>query len=202
MIDFNRKNVWAHIKHVGFADALKESVCKIFSIPRNLAYGTNDQKNTLTKIKWTDIKDFLPEYKKTRENYAKIFITIRELLEIFGTDVCRKFDDNCHIKSAYSSILQYNPDIGIICDMRFDNEFEFFNKFKNDNLEFKIWFVKLSRDTFKSNSISEQGLPGINESRYDLVVDNRNITVLEKNDLVINFFIEKGVLSKTGVSKE
>lgn len=201
MLTFKEKNVWPHIKHVGFADALKDSVCKLFSIPRELIYGTDAQKNTLTKIKWTDIKAFLPEYKKTEENYAKIYLSVRELMEIFGTDVCRTFDYNCHIESGYKSLLRDNPDIGIICDMRFDNEFEYFDKIKEENPEFKIWFVKLKRQPFKSTSTSEQGLPGIDDSRYDLIISNENIGIDKKNEIIINFFIKQGVLSKTGVEK-
>lgn len=200
MVSFKEKNVWTHVKHVGFADILKNSVCDLFSIPRELAYGTNDQKNSLTHIKWKDIKDFLPEYKKTRENYAKEFLSIRELLEIFGTDVCRKFDDNCHIKSGYASLLESNPDIGIICDMRFDNEFEYFDQIKK-NSKFEIFFIKLKREAFKSEALSEQGLPGIDEGRFDLVVDNRNISVIEKNEIIIDYLIDKGVLSKSSVER-
>jgi len=207
MINFKEENVWAHVKHVSFADALKESICRLFSIPKEQVYGTNEQKNTLTDIKINDIWNLLPDFKKEELTKTQAeFITTRQLMEIFGTEVCRSFDNNCHIKSAYNSILESDAEIGIIPDMRFENEFLFFEKLREEKPDgLNVILIKLNRENYKSdsksNAKSEQGIPEVDDTRYDLVLHNEGLSVLQKNEEIIKFLIHKGVLSSVGISR-
>ena len=204
MIEFKQKNIWPHIKHVSFADALKESIIKLFGVKRELIYGSNDDKNTFTNIQWDDAFPFLTQERAIKlEHKSGTNLTIRELCQVFGTDICRAFDSDCHLKSAVNALAIDKPSIGFCPDGRFDNEFLFFDKPEAKSLlrNTKVWRVKFTRNSSTHNPPGEQGLPEIDESLYDLVIHNKVLTVLEKNEIFINFFIEKGVLPKSGVSR-
>lgn len=212
MIDFKSKNVWPHIKHASFADALKDSIVKLFSVDRKLIYGTDDDKNTITHIEWKLVLPFLSEdrirnierkWLASNKPFPK-YLTIRELCQVFGTDMCRSIDENCHLRSAVSSLIKDNPTIGFICDGRFENEFFYFDSPEAKKLlgDTKVWRIKYTRNSSPDNPPGEQGLPDVPEDRYDLVIDNRNISVLEKNDILINFLIKNDVLSAKAVTKE
>lgn len=211
MIDFKSKNVWPHIKHSSFADALKESIIKLFGVERKLIYGTDDDKNTSTHIKWTDVWAFLSEARQTSlkkkwlsNNQTPTYLTIREMCQVFGTDICREVDQNCHLRSGVKQLLLDKPTIGYIADGRFENEFFYFDTPEAKKLlgGTKVWRIKYTRNSSADNPPGEQGLPDVPEDRYDLVIDNRNMSVLEKNEILINFLIKNDVLSAKAVAKE
>lgn len=202
MVEFKQKNVWAHIKHNSFADALKESIIRLFGISRDLIYGTDEDKNTLTHIMWDDVFPLLTQERAIKNAHkAGTALTIRELCQVFGTDMCRAIDENCHLRSAVQQSILDNPEVGYIPDGRFANEFFYFdtNEAKGLLKGTKVWRVKYTRNSHPDNPPGEQGLPEVDNSLYDLVIDNHNMTTLEKNEIFINFFIENGVLCKTGV---
>lgn len=193
MLRFFKQNVWAHVKHSSFADALKNSCSQLFGIPLKLMFGTNEDKETKTHIQWESLHKLLPQHAhKTGP------MSVRELLEVFGTDICREFDENCHVASAEYSLHLANPTIGIIPDGRFANEFEHFEK-KRDNGNDYIHLIKLTRNPHKSSAKSENGLSSISDDRYNLVIDNQDITVNEKNAILIDYLVNNGVLSNSGV---
>lgn len=210
MVDFKSKNIWPHIKHASFADALKNSIVNLFGINRKLIYGTDDDKNTLTTVEWKSVLPFLSEdrYRNIERKWIALnkpfpkYLTIRELCQVFGTDICRSMDENCHLRSAVSALLKDSPTIGFICDGRFENEFEYFDSEEAKKLlgKTKVWRIKYTRNSSIDNPPGEQGLPEIDNSRYDLVIDNANgMSVLEKNAIFIDFFIKQGVLSSGGI---
>lgn len=195
MVGFMKKNVWAHIKHTNFADALKKSCAQLFGIDEKLMWGTNEDKESKTHIQWESLHKLLPQYIDRTGP-----MSVREILEVFGTDICREFDINCHIRSAKHALDVVNPTIGVIPDGRFYNEFEYFeNLKKNSKGGPKILLIKHKRKPHKSSAKSENGLDGIDDSRFDLVLDNVDLSVNEKNGLLIDFLIEQGVLSEAGV---
>lgn len=206
LLDFFRKNVWDYVKHASFADALKESVARIFSIDLNLIYGSEKDKNTETHIKMSDIIQFIPEDRRAHyQDKGHKYATVRKLLEIFGTDICRALDDECHIRSAHTALELANPEIGIIQDGRFENEFYYSQEERDRNaksgVEPCVHLIKLRRRPYQSSAPSEAGLPTIDESLFDLVVPE-DLTMAEKNNFVIEYLTNKGALSKSGVHIE
>lgn len=213
MVEFKRRNVWQHIKHSSFADALKNSIVSLFSIDKKLIYGTDEDKNTLTHIRWADaFKLMSPERVAKIQSHHRTFeglglkppefLTIRELCQVFGTDICRTLDLKCHLRSAVSTLLTDNPTVGYIPDGRFENEFEYFDSEEAKKLlgKTKVWRIKYTRNSSVDNPPGEQGLPEIDNSRYDLVINNSNgMSVLEKNAIFIDFFIKQGVLSSGSI---
>ena len=207
IMEFKQNEVWPYIKHVNFADALKNAVIELFSIPRELVYGTDVQKNTLTHIRWSDVLHMATDYRH-RQLADKLgnFMTVRELLQFFGTDICRSFDKNCHIRSAFTKLMNSDTEIGCIPDGRFENEFEFFDlpetRAALEAKGTKVWRIKLKKNIHPNNPPGEQGLPEISEDRYDLVLHNEEMPVLEKNLHFINFLLSKEVISPIGLARQ
>ena len=202
IIKFMEDNFWQHVRHFSFASNFKDSLSKIFSIDRNMLYGSNEDKNKETHIPWDNM---LPLLSKKRYEELKIHagkkMTGRQLMQVFGTDICRQIDEPCHIRSTFNFAQSVNPDIAIFPDGRFEDEFEFFENLRNTQNEYKVWLIKLKRMKFKSNDPMEQGAAGIDESRYDLVIDNENLPIVEKNEILINFLLKNNVLSSTNIER-
>ena len=202
IIDFMRQHFWANVRHFSFATQFKDALSKIFSIDRNCFYGTNDQKNQETHIEWNNILPLLSpkRFEELKHNAGKK-VTGRQLMQVFGTDICRAIDEPCHIRAAFQAAKEADPDIAIFPDGRFEDEVEFFDNLKKSQSEYKVWLIKLKRMKFKSNDPMEQGAAGIPDSRYDLVIDNENMTTLEKNEKLVNFLVKRGVLSPTNIER-
>jgi len=92
---------------INFADKLKDIVCDLFRIPRELM-DTTEGKNT----------------------YIKQFdLTVREILQRFGTEVARNIYEDIWVWNL-QQIIRDHIDTDIICvsDMRFPNEYEMMKK--------------------------------------------------------------------------
>lgn len=200
LAQFVEENFWPHVKHAPFAYELKRAVANLFGLNYNTLNGTNEDKDKFTHIKWGDLAKTCNGNvaRHVRENkLGDTFMTHRELLEQFGTTICRGLDDECHVRSAYNNLKNRNPTIGIISDMRFPNELAFDPTSIIPDIE-SITRIKFTRDPYQSDAVSERSLDALDESKFDLVVPP-DLTVHDKNELVINFLIEKGVLLKGGV---
>ena len=202
IIDFMKQNFWGHVRHFSFATQLKESIINLFSIDRKALYGSNDDKNKETHLLWDNVLPMLsPErYDQLKHNSGKK-MTGRQIMQIFGTDICRAMDKSCHIRSAFTAAKEANPDIAIFPDGRFEDEFEYFENLKKAQSEYKVWLIKLKRMKIKSDDPMEQGAAGIKDSRYDLVINNENMTTLDKNEKLIDFLTSRGVLLSYNIER-
>lgn len=189
-----------YVNHVGFADELKRVCANQFGLTYSKLVGSNEEKNEFCHIKWKDIAKLLSTAKK--KEYKEFidgdkFMTNRQFMEVLGTDIFRKIYPDCHINSAYTRLQLLNPDIALITDCRFVNEFEFFEKVT----DYDVVKIRLKRNPYKSNVESEVGLDEIDESRFDLVVPE-DMPLIDRNNMVIKFLIEKGVLSSSNIKAE
>lgn len=196
---FKRTYCDKYVNHVGFADQLKLTCANLFQLDYKKITGTNAQKQELCDITWGNIYKTLSS--SNVKNIKKIYgqqepeslLTNRQFMEIFGTLVCREIKEDCHVLSAYNRIKLMDSEIVINTDCRFYNEFCIFEKDPD------VIKIRLLRDTEKSNAPSERGLDGVDESRFDLVIDNRDMSMQEKNNKIIDFLISKNVLSKKDI---
>lgn len=199
-LEYKNRYTNAYINHVGFADELKRTAAQQFGLNYNKLIGTDDEKNEKCHIKWCNMAKLLPPAKKKEFKEfidADKFMTNRQFLEVLGTDIFRTIYEDCHINSAYKKLCALSPDIAILPDCRFANEFEFFEKITDH----EVIKIKLSRNPFKSTVASEVGLASIEDSRFDLVAPE-DMSLPDRNNLVINYLIERGVLSSTNIKAE
>ena len=176
---------------------LKEVSANLFGLNYSELIGSNEDKNKNSPIKWESVYNlFNNKTKKTLSevyDVNKEYMTNREWLEVYGSHICRKIKEDCHALSAYKKIKSLKSEIVINTDCRFENEFLLFEKDPD------VLKIKLQRDEFNSPAESERGLDEIDLTRYDLVVNNKNLSVKEKNEIIIDFLISRDVLSRKNI---
>ena len=118
-IEYASRTVWPYVKSFSFADPLKVIAIELFGLTMEQCYGTDENKNTPINIKWENMPS---SEDKTG------FMTAREFLQSFGTDVCRKIKDNIWVESCISRMLTSGTELAIVTDIRFPNEVEAIQK--------------------------------------------------------------------------
>lgn len=163
----------ASVKIYNFADLLKNDICiNILGLTYDQCYGTDEQKNELTNNYWDNNQ-----------------LTAREVMQIIGTDIFRKMQLNVWADATIKKIQKENPDLAIIADCRFPNEVEAIKNVGGN-------IIKLNRNPFNSNHASEIALDAnqFNQSKFDLVVFNENLTIPQQTYAVLKFLTNKGIL--------
>lgn len=168
-------------KRIGLADKLKDICSKVFSIPRQDMDNPSLKETpfeTPIKITNTNILDLLEiafndgfvfDLEKTTLEVCKIFYgknltSIREMLQIVGTDIYRVFvkDDIWldYVKKFFDPMSRI-----VVTDARFKNERDFLKK--NGAI---LVLIKREGQVSQSNHISENQLG--QDSDYDVIIKN------------------------------
>jgi len=179
--------MWPYVKTYAYADMLKAVAVNVFGVPEEWVNGTDEDKRRLTNIKWKDMCAMLPPKKiasiKKSEKYDTK-MTVREFLQYFGTNVCRRIYGDCWVESCFRRIDMEIPDLAIITDCRFRNEVMAAKKKKA-----KI--VKLERSPFKDMHDSEVDLDKMSNNNFDLIIPP-DVTIREKNQLILEHMYSWG----------
>lgn len=196
-LDLNRRDenfvnwasncLWPYVKLYSYADFLKLFSVLVFNIPEKLVYGNDEDKNQLIHIRWKDMCNVLPPRKVSEIKKAGTFtsrMTVRQFLQYFGTEVCRKIYGECWTQSCLRQILVDGPALAIIQDCRFPNEVKEAKKY-----DAKV--IKLERSPYKDLHDSEIGLDKMHNSSFDLIVPP-DVTIKEKNQLILDVLYEWG----------
>jgi hypothetical protein len=172
--EYASRKIWPFVKLYSFAEYLKETSINFFGLDRACVYGTNEQKNKPTTIKWATIKKFMKEsyYEKTG------FMTHREFMEFFGTDICRAILPSCHSQSCLKLIKEEAPQYAIIIDCRFEDELEAVKEAGGIS-------VRLTRTLGEENKSKAEQINGLSPKKFTINIDNANMTINEKNDAIL-----------------
>jgi hypothetical protein len=126
-------HVWEYIKPFSVAAVLKDVLVNLFGVADECIYGTQEQKLQPTHLRWEN----MPGVFTNKDEYSALSgfsvlgsivyhepgpMTGRELLQYFGTDICRRMYDNIWIDSCLANIRKSNTKLAVIDDVRFDNE--------------------------------------------------------------------------------
>ena len=183
-----------------FADVLKKQVCiNIMGLSKEQCYGTDEEKNSLTKFKWENLPDDIRYFDKTEvekirvigetdeyENFSNLrkgFMTAREVMQVVGTDIFRNyFDSGIWVDATLRNIFQDKKNITLISDVRFPSEV-------NAIIKNGGYIVRLTRNICEQdNHPSETALDDYNfvnlERTY--IVDNERIGIDKQNQIVID----------------
>jgi len=157
-----------------FADPLKKMCIEIFGLTHDQCYGTDDQKNEYVDCKWPD--------------NGKI-MSAREVKQYIGTNVFRKMQHNVWAGATIRKIQDENLPLALIADCRFPNEVE---AVKNAG----GLVIKLNRNLYNSSHESETALDEdrYDQSNFDFVIDNKDLSIEDKNELIYSFLKVKRVL--------
>ncbi len=192
--------IWPYIKLYHFADALKEVCTAMFGLTYDQVYG--NMKHTRTRLKWEnmpgvitpeqakkagkegpyDFEEFFKEIGVTVR--PKAYMTSREVMQFVGTEIFRKIDDNIWINLLMEKIKADSPLIAIIADVRFANEALAVKE--ADGI-----LINLTRVAEDDSHASETGLDDFTD--FDLVVDNKDLSIKSSNDRVLEFLCQKGI---------
>ena len=172
-----RDNVWPHVKPYSFADKLKQFLIDVFGLSYEQCYGTDDEKNSLTEVKWADWPlEVIKKYKPKSQ-----FMSGRELMQVFGTDLIRRLVPNAWVDACVRQIQKDAPEIALISDCRFPNEVEALQK-----VDGKV--IYLTRNPFNDKHDSEVALDPdkFDHSKFDAVLDNKDMSIGEQNKAVFS----------------
>ena len=160
-------------KIYNFADPLKQDICiNILGLSYDQCYGTDDQKNELVDCYWDNKQ-----------------LTAREVMQMVGTDMFRAMQRNVWSHATIRKIKQENTSMAIIADCRFPNEVEAIKDAGGI-------VVKLNRNPYNSDHSSEVALDPdrYDNSLFDLVINNQDMTINEQNQYLLTFLQNKGIL--------
>lgn len=181
----NSRNLGLSNKIYSFADPLKQDICiNILGLTYEQCYGSDEHKNTLTDILWEDMPDYNKSFKVSG------YMSGREIMEHVGTNIFRKIKTNVWVDATINKIKKENLDLAIIADCRFPNEVESIQTAGG-------YVIRLDLDPFGSVSNSERALDKdvYDWNKFNLVVQNTVMTLDEKNNTILRFLSDKGILS-------
>lgn len=187
MKDFLRENVSPFIKQYSFADKLKEACIELFGFKDEWCYGTDEQKNTITHIKWDDIpgvlsKDFEDKYGNVGsiEYGFKVksgYMTAREFMQHFGSNVMRRIYEPIWINATINQIKKDEPMLAVIVDVRFPNEVKAIKE--QNGLVIRLTRSPFPDDKHESEIALDKDV--YDWKNFDYILDNSDMSVDEKN---------------------
>lgn len=173
------------IKNYKFATPMKEFVIDVLGLDPELVYGTQADKQTPTHIKWEDFPGIITnkhlynsirkhvdrkfsEHSKFRTKFALEyhepgFMTVREVLQWFGTEIVRKMHGSAWVDATMNKIQRESPKFALVSDARFLNEFDAIKKAGGA-------LIKLTRNTSPSEHASE--LDFNRYTNFDYIINN------------------------------
>jgi len=163
-----------------FADPLKQFCIDNLGLSNAQCYGTDDDKNSLTKYEWCH----LPPEIKERYSPDNEYMTARQVMQVFGTDVMRDFfSDTIWVDGALA--MKDNKFIAFIADVRFESEVHSLMSLPNS------YMIRLDRQVADDCHSSETALDDFDFTQFGdrvLHIDNQDMTIHEKNKIALSFF--------------
>lgn len=210
MDEFKAKYLDKYVKVYSFADILKKDICiGVLGLSYEQVFGTDEQKNSLTKIKWSQCpgvittpfyNDDLPSEEvigRLGKYYEKFdgviyheegYMTAREVMQYVGTEIFRRMVPNCWADATIRRIQSDGAAIALICDCRFVNECDAVHD--NDGI-----IIRLTRNSeSKDAHLSEIALDDY--ANFDVIIDNSNMTIAESNQEIYNMLVSLGLVEE------
>lgn len=191
-------NVWGFIKKFSCADYLKRFCVDVLGLSNESVYGTNDQKNQPTHLRWEDMP--VPVYQKDNilyyghdwqgKGYEKRGqMTGREVMEYFGTNIVRKMNSDSWANALGVSLDRYASVHKLVKDIRFENEVDVIHSRDGKVIRFTRTTPVAAKNKTESNIALD------NYSGFDAVIDNQNCTMEEMFGKLIEVLMDFGWFS-------
>ena len=177
-------------KIYSFADPLKQKICiDLLGLTEAQCYGSDEDKNSLTKLRWKDMPGYDISWTWDQDYDASGFMTARQVMEFVGTRIFRQMKTDIWVEATLKEIKRDNLDLAIIVDARFPDEVDAI-------LNSDGYVVRLTRNPFNSNAEPEIALDPYKYdwNKFSVIIDNEDITIDQKNELIKRFLINKGIL--------
>lgn len=204
-VEFAQKQIWQYIKRYSFGDALKRNIINLYGVSVDQCYGTNDQKDTETAITWKDITKVMGLGKTRKimksmglphsvnrsgdkEDPINRYLTARQLMQVYGTDICRTIDPECWFRCTMNNVLGEKVPIAVIEDARFPNEIDGVDSLANA-YDIDVKTIRCERDLFGDTHHSETALDDY--ENFDLRIPHE-CELDEKHELILAALREWG----------
>lgn len=189
--------IWPIVKGYNFADSLKDLCMGLLGLTYEQCYGTDEQKNSLTKLRWENMPGFLSKDEAdimiSKCSDRECRMTAREVLQYVGTDIFRRMYESVWTDSVLNEIEQDQPEVAVIGDCRYLNEVEAVKS--RGGL-----VVRLTRDSGSGDShCSEIDLDSYDG--FDYIIDNKNLSIEESNNRLLEFLIEQNIVNRNFLGK-
>lgn len=201
--DFYGNDIIKNLEHnmcavqiYSFADKLKQFCHEVLGLTYDQVYGDDIAKSSLTHLRWEDMPGVISNEQlwiylkrlKLSQPIDELLVyhnpgpmTAREVMQYFGTGICRKMYSNVWIDACLRQIKKDDCVYALIADCRFINEAQAVQAAGGKVFKF------LRRPFPDDNHASEIDM--INYEA-DAVIDNRDMTVDQKNDEVLKVLKE------------
>lgn len=211
-------NLWPTVKQYNFADTLKRDVCiNILGLTYEQCYGSDEEKNSPTKLKWEDMPGVVTENlsemmeivngtlksKEVRGRLGKYYdvlgktvyhtpgyMTGRDVMQFVGTEVFRRMYGDVWVDTLIRQIKSEGTKLALIGDCRFPNEVKGIQDAGG-----KV--IRLTRgQNQQSKHESEVALDQdrFDWKNFDAVLDNENMSIDEQNNALYSILDEMNVL--------
>lgn len=208
--EYASNSFWPFVRGFSFAAPLKEVCINLFGLTPEQVYGTDEQKNSLTKLKWVDMPGVIIydsdamcdevyavlDEEGISENFyfkrllsdEEQFMTGREFMQYAGTDLFRKMYGKIWTDYCLNDIKNTAPDLALISDCRFENEIHAVQSEGG-----KV--IYLTRNETTGGHSSEKA--GAYRKLYDAIIDNSNMTIPEQTEAIKEQLCEWGILPRS-----
>jgi hypothetical protein len=171
----------------------------VFGIPTEHIYGTNEQKNSLTKFKWEDMPLPHPRNEKTGNRIGsdtlKVpniprtgYMTAREFMQYFGSQIGREIYNEVWSDKTLNDIEKSQSGISLIDDLRFPHEVDAVHA-KGGKV---LWLARKVHPEDTHDSETALDPENFDWSKFDKVIDNQNMTIEQLTDEVYKALVEFG----------
>jgi hypothetical protein len=170
------------VRTYSFADPLKKNICiDLLGLTNAQCYGTDEDKNSCTSLFWENMPGYTGQLTG--------LMTAREVMEYVGTKMFRRMKDKIWVEATLNTIQKDNPDFALLLDNRFPNEVD-------PILDIGGYVIRLTRNPFDSSAEPEVALDPeqYDWTKFSCIIDNRDISIEQKNNLIHKFIIEQGIL--------
>lgn len=179
------------IRLYSFADSLKDISINILGLKWEQCYGSDDDKNSLTNLRWEDLfSEIRTKYSvENKQDGSKKklprsgFMTGREVLQVLGTDIFRRIYDNVWVDTTLRRIREDNSKFAIISDVRFPNEVKGIED--NGGKVIRLTRAVNSQDTHPSET-------ALDNYEFQYVIDNANMDFEQQNKACFDMLCEWG----------
>lgn len=182
---------------VTIADSLKYLCCDLLGLSyRDLNKMKDDGTvfNTVADERWVDIISRATNIEKSvvyQEINGRKFTDVREVLQVVGTDLIRKYVPSWHIDKAIERVLSYGDDkVIVLDDVRFPNEKKMIEEIGGD-----VFFVIRPNCWDVSNHPSETALQYTDFEANRVIINDTDEEHLYK--VFCAYYFSNGIIKDT-----
>lgn len=212
---FLEEHIYPFVKNYSFADNLKRKVCMdVLGLSHEQCFGTDEQKNSLTHLKWenmpgvtTEVTPSDPIDKEISGRLGKYYekclsglvyhkpgpMTAREVMQFVGTDIFRKMYGDVWAESTIRTIQKEGSEFAIITDCRFPNEVDVVKRSGGKVVRFTRGPAS-SKDLHASEIALDKDK--YDWQKFDAVIDNADMTIAQQNEALHDKLLEWGFWEK------